>query len=219
MGGVKNKKWDSKNNCEVGAAIPGWKEDIEPLRQESLFWHALWQQGGKPNKGHVFEIMKSVRNKYHYAVRKAKKLANSVRAENLFQQALLGDTNLLREMKRIKGDKNNRATFPDHIDTADGPEEISELFKAVYKDLFNSAESTQGMQELQHQLYNMISPQSLLEVNKVTGTVVKEACSRMKPGKADVTGSFTSDVLLHGPDIPFDHLAGIYRSFLVVGRK
>ena len=39
----------------------------------------------------------------------------------------------------------------------------------------------------------------------------------MKPGKADVTGSFTSDVLLHGPDILFDFLASIFKSFLVHG--
>ena len=112
--------------------------------------------------------------------RKAEKLADSVRAELLFQQALLGDTNLLQEMKRIKGDKNYRTTTPDHIDTANGPEEISELFKGVYKDLFNSAESNQGMQVLQDQLRDVIRPQSLLEVNKITGAAVKDACSRMK---------------------------------------
>lgn len=39
----------------------------------------------------------------------------------------------------------------------------------------------------------------------------------MKPGKTDVTGSFTSDVLLHGPDALFDCLAGVFRSFLVHG--
>ena len=51
----------------------------------------------------------------------------------------------------------------------------------------------------------------------MTGSFVKEACSRMKPGKADVTQSFTSDVLLNGPDNLFDHLASIFRSFLVHG--
>ena len=39
----------------------------------------------------------------------------------------------------------------------------------------------------------------------------------MKPGKTDVTGSYSSDVLLHGPDILFDHIAAIFRSFLVHG--
>ena len=39
----------------------------------------------------------------------------------------------------------------------------------------------------------------------------------MKPGKADVTGSFTSDVLLNAPDSLFESLAGIFRSFLLHG--
>jgi hypothetical protein len=123
--------------------------------------------------------------------------------------------NLLREMKRIKGDKNQKAAFPDHIDTADGAEDISELFKTVYEELFNSAESVQAMHVIKEHLQTLIGPESILEVSKLTGAAVKEACSRMKPGKADVTGSFTSDVLLHGPDELFDLLAGIFRSFLV----
>ena len=51
MGGGKPKKWDPDKNCEVETAIPGWKEQLEPLRQDSLFWHAMWQQSGKPNRG------------------------------------------------------------------------------------------------------------------------------------------------------------------------
>ena len=39
----------------------------------------------------------------------------------------------------------------------------------------------------------------------------------MRAGKADVTGSFTSDVLLHGPDSLFDSLGAIFRSFLIHG--
>ena len=39
----------------------------------------------------------------------------------------------------------------------------------------------------------------------------------MKPGKADVSESFTSDILLHAPDNLFECLAVIFRSFLVHG--
>ena len=109
------------------------------------------------------------------------------------------------------------AAFPDQIDSANGETEISELFKTVYEDLFNSAESVEAMQAIKDQLKTLIGPESLLEVNKLTGAAVKEACARMKPGKADVTGSFTSDILLHGPDNLFDYLAEISRSFLVHG--
>ena len=57
------------------------------------------------------------------------------------------------------------------------------------------------------------------EVSKVTGSAVKKTCTSVKPGKADVTGSFTSDVLLHSPDILFDHLASkrFFKSFLIHG--
>ena len=87
----------------------------------------------------------------------------------------------------------------------------------MYEDLFNSAESVQAMQSIKEHLQTLIGPDSILEVNKITGASVKEACSRMKSGKADVTGSFTSDVLLHGPDNLFEYLAGIFRSFLIHG--
>ena len=52
---------------------------------------------------------------------------------------------------------------------------------------------------------------------KVTGSVVKEAALSMKPAKGDVTGGFTSDVILHAPDIMFEHMAAVYRSFLFHG--
>ena len=39
----------------------------------------------------------------------------------------------------------------------------------------------------------------------------------MLPGKTDVTEAYTSDVLLNAPDILFDHLAAVFRSYLVHG--
>ena len=54
-------------------------------------------------------------------------------------------------------------------------------------------------------------------MQKVTGLVVKQACARMKPGKTDVSEVYTSDVFLNAPDLLFDHLAAVFRSFLVHG--
>ena len=55
---------------------------------------------------------------------------------------------------------------------------------------------------------------AVAEVNKVTGDIVKEAVCRMKPQKSDVSGCYSSDALLNGPDSLFDCLASIIRSFL-----
>ena len=45
----------------------------------------------------------------------------------------------------------------------------------------------------------------------------KNVSSRMKPGKLDVTGSYSSDIFLHGPDVMFDLLVIVFRSYLVHG--
>ena len=74
------------------------------------------------------------------------------------------------------------------------------------------------MHEIKNKLKNLISgDNSLPEINNITSKVVKEACSRLKSGKSDFSGSFTSEVLLHGPPELFDHLAALFRSFLVHG--
>ena len=46
---------------------------------------------------------------------------------------------------------------------------------------------------------------------------MKKACGRIKPGKIDVTGAYSSDVFLNAPDSLFDLLAAIFRSYLVHG--
>ena len=61
----------------------------------------------------------------------------------------------------------------------------------MYEDLYNSAESSHAMHAIKAKLQTMIGPNCMIEVDKVTGASVKQACSKMKPGKAEVTGSFT----------------------------
>ena len=74
------------------------------------------------------------------------------------------------------------------------------------------------MTKIKSKLATLIdSPESLAEVNRIQGDIVKKACLRMKPGKLDVTESYTSDVFLHAPDIMFEQLAEVFRSYQVHG--
>ena len=59
--------------------------------------------------------------------------------------------------------------------------------------------------------------QSTLEINKLSGDIVKQAACKMKPKKGDVSESYTSDAILNAPDILFDLLAAVFRSWLVHG--
>ena len=73
------------------------------------------------------------------------------------------------------------------------------------------------MNLIKDRLKATVGENSLEEVAKVTAEVVQRACSKMKAGKADVSGGYSSDVLLHGPPVLFEHIAAVFRSFLIHG--
>ena len=58
---------------------------------------------------------------------------------------------------------------------------------------------------------------SLNEANKITPEVVRSAAELLKPDKSDVSQLFSSDVFKHAPQILYDHIAAIFRSYVVHG--
>ena len=131
------------------------------------------------------------RTQYHYAVRKLKRKADLVRAEQLFEASLLGDMDLLKEMKQVKSGSGDHVDLPDDVEGANGEEEIVERFREVYETLYNSSGSQDGMAQLREHIQSLIGPQSLEDVQKLTGSAVKKAACLLKPKKTDVSGGFT----------------------------
>ena len=204
------RKWNPEKNCPMGKVIPGWKEQVEPYRQDALFWHNVWLSAGRPTTGGLHTLMAKSRNQYHYAIRRVKRMADSIRASNLFEAAQKGDVDLLKEMKKMNG-KKTTSTLAESVEGKDNPEDIVEEFRAVYSSLYNSVPS--AIEELKDSLD--VKVDDLIEVKKVTGKIVKDAACRMKPSKSDVSGGYSSDALLNGPDSLFECLASIIRSFLI----
>ena len=116
------------------------------------------------------------KRQFHYAVRRAKGKSNRVRAEKLFEAAMTGDMNLLKEMKKIRnGGGGKKVDLPGNVANADGEEEIVDKFREVYAALYSSAGSEEDMENLKVRVQHMIGNNSVQEVSKVTGLVVKQA--------------------------------------------
>ena len=197
---------------------PGWTEEVKPFQKESRYWHDAWVLEGRPRGNWLHSLMIKKRSQYHYAIRRARGRADLTRAEHLFEASLQGDCNLLEEMKRIRcGGKGNNQDLPDTVSGATGEDEIASKFKTVYETLYNSADTEAEMLELQHRVESLIGQNSLQEVAKITGTKVKETVTLMKAKKGDVSGGFTSDALLNAPDVLFEQIAAVFRSFLIHG--
>ena len=216
-GGRRAVPLGAKAGHGTGGNIPGWTEEVEPFRDQSIFWHSIWVSAGRPNKGELHSVMSSTRNKYHYAVRRIRRQSDFIKAKKLFEASIDGEMQLLKEMKQIKCGKKVSDELPDNVSGAEGETEIVDKFREVYQALYNSAGSSIEMEEIKAKLSGLIKTDSVVEVMKITGAVVKKAASLMKTGKADVTEGFTSDAILNAPDSMFDQLACVYRSWLIHG--
>ena len=73
------------------------------------------------------------------------------------------------------------------------------------------------MKLIKAQLDTLISNDSFFEASKINGKLLFQACKNMKAGKNDVSESFSSDAVINGPFALFEHLAYIFRSYLVHG--
>jgi len=58
--------------------IPGWTEQIAPLRDKSMFWHRMWNDCGRPHNGIVADIMRRTRLQYHAAIRTVHRNENDI---------------------------------------------------------------------------------------------------------------------------------------------
>ena len=95
-----------------GRPIPGWAE-VDSYRRVARYWHGVWIKENRPSTGWLHSTMVKHRSQYHYAVRRAKGRVSKIKAEKLFEAAMRGDIDLLKEMKSIRnggGGYQRRAT-------------------------------------------------------------------------------------------------------------
>ena len=88
-GGRRATPAGSKSGKRSNGNIPGWSEEVEPFRQEAIFWHSIWKSAGRPNNGDLYRWKNHTKNQYHYAVRKSKKQGNLTRANKLVKLQLV----------------------------------------------------------------------------------------------------------------------------------
>ena len=132
-GGGRTKTEDPNKLCPFEQTIPGWSTEVEPYKKDAVFWHAVWQSAGRPTRGPLKEMMAKTRNQYHYAVRRVKKMAESIRSKKLLEASELGSVNLLMEIKKIKVEKKSSESLPDMVAGVSGESLIAEEFRKVYE--------------------------------------------------------------------------------------
>ena len=204
------------SNRNSSGVIPGWKDEVEPLREKSMFWHSLWIDCGRPHSGAVADIMRRSRASYHYAIRSARKREQDIVNER-FATALLShkDRDFWSEVKRIRSHKNCPSNVVDNLST---PESIADFFAKKYEDLYTSVSySVNDMQKISDEVDALIGLVGFDDSCTFKYADVVTAINRLHSGKGDGDKGLMSEHLKQGCDELFIHIALLFTSMAVHG--
>ena len=116
--------------------VPGWSNHVKHDKDQSLFWHWIWTEAGRPNSGYIYQIMRTTRHRYHYAVRRCRKqkhqrskLAEHFHDPKMFWSEAAKNSSADKQLTNIIGNPS-------------GLEAISQLFHKKYKTLYNSVQTS-----------------------------------------------------------------------------
>jgi len=117
--------------CGESGRIPGWSEFVAPLRTQSIFWHNIWSECGKPHDGVIADIMRRARARYHAAIRQVRRDKTEI-VNNRIAAAMSDsrDRDFWNEIKRIR---HNKSTVSCSVDGMCNNSDIADMFANKYK--------------------------------------------------------------------------------------
>jgi hypothetical protein len=89
-------------NRSAKIRLPDWKDDVAPFKDKAHFWHSVWISAGKPMNCSLHSIMKMTRNRYHFVLRKKKRLVEKLKRNNMLQSCLVNNKNIFDEIKHTR---------------------------------------------------------------------------------------------------------------------
>ena len=194
--------WSKKKN-DQRPLIPGWKKDIQPLKDSAMFWNAIWISAGKPLNTQLHNLMKTTRNHF--------RMANTLKKNSLLDACFENQNmDIFTEIKKL------RKCSPTVATTIDGMRDDIPNFANIYEDLYNCF-GPKEVQDFQLALKERINQSSMIDVLKVTPSVIAEAVLHLKAVKNDPVFEFSSDCIKNAPTLFYEHLALVFRSFLIHG--
>ncbi len=194
--------------------VTGWNDYVKHDKDQSLFWHWIWLEAGRPNKGHVYAIMQRTRHLYHYSVRRCKQQKLQIQrtklAENINESEIFWE-----EVNKITSASKQTSNT---IGNAHGPHEITTLFHDKYKALYNSVPTNdREMSELYANVRSKVLECDLSILHDVTPCLIQRCIKKLKSGKGDGGEGFKSDHLINSCTRLHVLLSILFRSIVMHG--
>ena len=203
------------SNSKPHKIMPGWSEFVAPLKDQSIFWKSVWISAGRPLDNILHQLMKRTRNKYHFAVRKIKRLEQEIQKSKFLQSCLDGDvTDIFTEIKRIRDKNSNNSRVVDGYSTDVG---ITDNFKRLYADIYNAHDDEEDLGRTLHENNKLISDGDLQTVSLITPDLVTKIINNFHNNKNDSYISSKSNSFKHAVGILAEPISDLLKCMLVHG--
>lgn len=175
---------------------PGWSEHVKHLKENSKMCHNLWIRNGAPESGDLYEAMRDAKREYFYAARTVVRGEKQLRFQRMAQKAASNHNRQFWD--EVKTMKKNKLVAP-NIDGVTDEQEIAEVFRAKYEDLFTSVPPDDlSMQKVLDYINGDMHNTELMDYI-VSEAEVTKAIEHLKSGKSDGNKGLLSNHIKHAP--------------------
>ena len=189
-----------------------WNEDVQTFKDKAMFWHSIWLSAGRPVNTVLHQIMKKTRNIYHYQIRKNRKMAECIKKNAILDACINDKGDIFKEVRKMRKIPPTVSSMIDGVTV-----NIETHFANVYDKLYNSIDDNENLTTVLRHLNTKIDSKSMIEVEKITPALIKEAINKLKNGKTDPLYHFNSDCMKNAPSTLSEYLAKLFRIYMTHG--
>ena len=165
--------------------------------------------------GQVFQLMKSSKHQFRYAIRRLQKAQNNLQRDKFMTKILKGGSSIFDEIKKFRGHSKKCSST---IDGEVGSTNIANLFANIYKDLYNKDGQSVKIENLSATIEERISSEDLFELGRINESVIRQGLKWLMDGKTDANFNFQSNCLIEGPEMLIKHICNMFRMFVSHGQ-
>ena len=188
--------------------LPGWKEFASDLYSMSRDLYFMWKDSGSPRQGELFNMKNRAKARFKGAMRFIRCNEDALRKDSLAKKLLCKNDKAF--WKEIKLMNNSKLSLPNVIDGVTGSNNIVNMWKSHYEDLFNClAKDTKTNGLCQNVEYD-------LDV-EVSHPEVTNAIKELSDNKSCGLDGIHAEHLKHCSDILIPLLSKCFTGLLVHG--
>ena len=170
---------------------PGWTEHVAELYKYSKKCRQNWREANEPRQGIIHEEYIQSRARFKYALRSITKNEDRMRKEAMAKN--LANKKITEFWKEVAAANNHKTPLPDNINEACGPDEIINLWKNHFYDIFNCINPINKSQVE----YKLNEPVNNIVVNH---TMVTEAIKKLSLNKSCGLDGITAEHLKYASE-------------------